>query len=174
MIRTDDILKNVRVAAPCSQSWEAMEGDDRSRHCGACRLNVYNLSGMTQEDAAELLRSREGRLCVRYYQRRDGTILTKDCPVGIRLARRRLANAVACALVILLAGIGIAARAIRGGGQPQPASWYEDGKNRIRHVEPVKTILDRIDPPPSMGMVATIGEAASPPAPAIPLTPTRP
>ena len=166
MIRNDDILKNVRVAAPCGQSWEAMEGDDRSRYCGACRLNVYNLSGMSLEEARKLIRSREGRLCVRFYQRRDGTVLTKDCPVGVRLARRKLANAIAFTLMILISGLGIAARALRGDKPSPPASWYGDSKNRIRQIEPVRTILNSIDPPAPMGKYA-MGEFVEPAPPFI-------
>ena len=37
---------------------------------------------MTEEEALKLVEEREGRLCVRFYQRRDGTVLTTDCPVG--------------------------------------------------------------------------------------------
>lgn len=62
-----------------------MPGDDCVRRCSACRLNVYNLSGMTRGEAAELLHRTEGRLCVRFYRRKDGTVLTSDCPVGKRL-----------------------------------------------------------------------------------------
>ena len=46
--------------------------------------NVYNLSDMTEEEALKLVEEREGRLCVRFYQREDGTVLTSDCPVGSR------------------------------------------------------------------------------------------
>lgn len=60
-----------------------MSGDDRVRFCGVCRLNVYNLSGMTRRDATELVQLVEGRLCVRFFRRKDGTLLTSDCPVGM-------------------------------------------------------------------------------------------
>jgi len=70
------------IASPCPASWDDMEGDDRVRFCPECELNVYNLSAMTEEKALKLVEEREGRLCVRLYQRRDGTVLTTDCPVG--------------------------------------------------------------------------------------------
>jgi hypothetical protein len=66
-----------------------MTGDDRVRACGQCRRDVFNLSAMTREQAEQLLVERTGRLCVRYYRRADGTILTADCPVGTRNKRRR-------------------------------------------------------------------------------------
>lgn len=76
-------LDNIRVAKPCSSSWDDMSGDDRVRFCRACKLNVYNLSGMSRRDATDLVQLVEGRLCVRYFRRKDGTVLTADCPLGL-------------------------------------------------------------------------------------------
>ena len=85
-------LENVRVASPCQTSWEKMQGDDRVRHCQECKLNVYSLSEMTRKDAERLIAKSEGRLCVRFYRRADGTILTRDCPKGYaRLSTASLA-----------------------------------------------------------------------------------
>lgn len=97
------LLAQIDVASPCSADWNAMRGDERVRYCGDCRLNVYNLSAMNREEAEELIRSREGRLCVRYYRRSDGTVLTRDCPIGIRELRRRLVRAVAAMAGLLVA-----------------------------------------------------------------------
>ncbi len=83
------VLEDVRVAAPCTAAWTAMTGDDRARMCGECNRHVYNLSAMTREQATALIAEREGRLCVRFFQRADGTILTADCKVGVRRRRRR-------------------------------------------------------------------------------------
>ena len=61
------------------------------RFCGKCEKNVYNLSGMTRDEAEALLIERNGDLCARYYQRSDGTILLADCTIGAgrRQGRRR-------------------------------------------------------------------------------------
>ena len=85
-------LDHVTVAAPCSAGWDNMVGDERVRFCGQCSLNVYNLSAMTKSDAERLVSQTEGRLCVRYYRRSDGTILTDNCPVGLRALKRRLSR----------------------------------------------------------------------------------
>lgn len=69
-----------------------MAGDDRVRYCGQCHLNVYNLSAMSAQEARKLVAKREGHLCVRFYQRRDGTVLTKNCPKGLKIVMRRLAR----------------------------------------------------------------------------------
>lgn len=83
-----EVLREVRVAAPCDQDWESMVGDDKVRFCRACRLNVYNLSAMDVEEAAERI-SQEGDLCIRFHRRADGTLLTRDCPVGVRRLKVR-------------------------------------------------------------------------------------
>ena len=102
MTKYDSPLDNLKIASPCSADWDSMSGDDRKRFCGDCRLHVYNLSGMTRYDAENLLRLSEGRLCVRYFQRPDGTILTQDCPVGwARLKKRASAFAAAAAALII-------------------------------------------------------------------------
>jgi hypothetical protein len=84
------MIDNIRIASPCPASWEQMQGDDRVRHCDACNLNVYNLAAFTEAEIRELVANRTGRLCGRIYQRRDGTVLTRNCPVGLRAVTRRI------------------------------------------------------------------------------------
>jgi hypothetical protein len=83
------VLENLRIATPCQADWNEMKGDDTVRFCGRCEKNVYNLSAMTREAGEALVREKEGRMCVRLYQRSDGTVLTNDCPVGVRRERLR-------------------------------------------------------------------------------------
>jgi hypothetical protein len=87
MKRAAGTLEEIRIAEPCNADWERMAGDERVRFCDGCRKNVYNLSAMNRTEAEDLVREMEGRLCVRFYQRRDGTVLTDNCPVGVRKAR---------------------------------------------------------------------------------------
>jgi hypothetical protein len=85
-----------------------MLGTERVRFCGECSLNVYNLSAMTKSEAERLISQTEGRLCIRYYRRGDGTILTKNCPVGVHALKRRLsriAGASISAVLSFFAGI---------------------------------------------------------------------
>jgi len=87
------------VASPCSMPWNAMAGTDLVRHCGECRLNVYNLSAMTEVEIQHLLGERDGqRVCVRFYRRADGTMLTQDCPRGLKRLTRRVS--MLCAAVL--------------------------------------------------------------------------
>ncbi len=105
-------LDSIKIASPCKANWDEMVGNNRERFCGECQLNVYNLSGMTKRDAESLLMNSEGRLCARFFRRKDGTIITKDCPVGWQAAKQRLSKmwtAIASVLITAVSGIGITA-----------------------------------------------------------------
>lgn len=105
------LLDRVRIAAPCSADWKEMRGDERVRFCDRCSLNVYNLSAMTRREAERLVVGSEGRLCVRFYRRADGTTLTQNCPVGLRALKRRVsrvASATAAAAISFFAGVAVA------------------------------------------------------------------
>jgi hypothetical protein len=109
MKRFTSPLRNVKVASPCLADWDRMIGGERARFCGQCELNVYNLSAMSASEAESLIARTEGRLCVRYYRRKDGSIITQDCPVGLRRLKVRAAKikrAVVAAVLGCLGGIG--------------------------------------------------------------------
>jgi hypothetical protein len=97
-------VHDITIASPCPANWEAMTGDARVRFCGQCKLNVYNLSEMTENDAEKLIVEHEGRLCVRLYRRADGTVLTKDCPVGF-MARMKSYTRKTCAAVAAVGAV---------------------------------------------------------------------
>ncbi|HEX8398074.1 MAG TPA: hypothetical protein VF644_11655 [Pyrinomonadaceae bacterium] len=112
MAKFTNPLANVRVASPCPANWDEMVGDDRKRFCGQCKLNVYNLSGMGRDEAENLLLNAEGRLCVRFYRRADGTVLTQDCPVGWKALKRKVSRTATAAfsfVVGLFGGLGFGA-----------------------------------------------------------------
>ena len=103
-----DPIERLRIASPCSVSWERMEGDERVRRCAECSLNVYNFAEMTREDVRVLIERNEGRVCARLYRRADGTVLTRDCPTGLRALRRRASRAAAAIVAALLSLPGFA------------------------------------------------------------------
>lgn len=101
-------FENITVASPCHESWGNMTGDDRVRFCGACERPVYNLSSLNGHEIASLIKETEGsRKCVRFYRREDGTMLTKDCPVGFARARRRVMGAFASFAAAALGGTAL-------------------------------------------------------------------
>jgi hypothetical protein len=103
-------LEKIKVAAPCKAEWRWMYGDQRVRFCGQCNQNVYNLSAMTREQAEDLILRTEGRLCVRFYMREDGTILTKNCSVGLQAIKDKFTSTrthILAAALALLTYLGI-------------------------------------------------------------------
>jgi hypothetical protein len=109
MKRFDSPLDRVKVASPCNVDWDQMIGNERVRFCGNCSLNVYNLSSLSRQQAESLIAGHEGRLCIRYYQRFDGSIITSDCPIGLQAVRHRLSQvkrAVVSVVLTFLAGVG--------------------------------------------------------------------
>ncbi|HEY5239993.1 MAG TPA: hypothetical protein VIJ22_00945 [Polyangiaceae bacterium] len=116
------LLDHVSIAAPCRASWDQMVGDEHVRFCGQCEKNVYNLSSLPREEAEALLVAKEGKMCVRLFKRADGTVLTNDCPVGVKKRRRRRAAlaAVGGSLMAAAAAVGLESRATMG--EPMPVT----------------------------------------------------
>jgi len=113
-----------------------MTGDERVRLCKHCSLHVYNLSDMPRSEAEAFVNRAEGRTCIRLFRRKDGTVLTRDCPVGLRALRQRLVRAVAALAGVMLAlatGTLFAGRlknvTLPGIGRPATvySEWIEPG-----------------------------------------------
>ncbi|MEZ5347202.1 MAG: hypothetical protein R2681_16770 [Pyrinomonadaceae bacterium] len=139
-------LDGIKVASPCSANWDEMYGDNRQRHCGECKMNVYNLSEMTKQEAESLIMNAEGRLCARFYRRADGTILTKDCPVGWKAVKKQMSKfwtAAASIVLTALSGIGITAYMNK-----QSANDHPDIMGAIAVETPQNT-----DPEPTVGEI---------------------
>lgn len=139
MAKTISLLDKCRIASPCDVGWVNMRGDDKVRHCDRCQLNVYNLSGMTRREAEDLIRSKEGRLCVSIYRRLDGTVLTADCPIGLRRARMALARMFGVGTSIVGACLAIAAT----------MGISSHVRVRLRELEPFSRVARWITPLPT-------------------------
>jgi len=101
-----------------------MAGNERVRHCSDCKLDVYNFSAMSAAEVERIVSRTEGRLCARFYQRPDGTMLTKNCPVGFRAAlwrATRVASATLAALMSLRPAMGQSTKVT-----PQPLTQIEN------------------------------------------------
>lgn len=109
-------LEAIQIANPCSADWDKMRGDDRTRFCQSCAKNVYNLSDMTRAQAQQLVNEKEGRLCVQFYQRADGTMLTDQCPIVLRPVRNGLRGAWKLAATGAAALVAIFASAAQSAG----------------------------------------------------------
>ncbi len=121
----------LKVASPCHADWEQMTGDDAVRFCHSCEKNVYQLSNMTTDQVNELFAKAEEMPCIRFYQRKDGTVMTQDCPVGARIVRRKRA------IVGLGAGVVSALYMLVPGSPPPPAESKAAAEpDTVEEVEP--------------------------------------
>lgn len=157
------LLDQVRIAKPCPASWNEMEGDERTRYCKLCKLNVHNISEMTREEAEAFLRKSDGRICLRIYHREDGKVMTRDCPRGVAAVRRKFALAITTVFGASVAALSYAV------ARPIPKGKFEQLKKEVRQHEPIKTILDKIDPPP-VYPPAILGSASIVHSPSAPIS----
>jgi hypothetical protein len=159
----NDLLDRVRIAAPCQTSWDAMEGDERMRFCTMCRKHVYNIAAMTSAEAETLIERSGDDVCARLYRRADGTVLTADCRVGLKLALyRRLRRFAACVALFAgtVAGVVSPARAesaAQNSPLPQPGkhstvsqAWIDWALDVLGfRPRPPRAFLGRICRPPT-------------------------
>lgn len=146
------LLEDLAIAAPCTASWDEMVGDEHVRFCGTCEKNVYNLSSLPREEAEALLAAKEGKMCVRLYKRADGTVLTADCPVGVKKRRRRRAafGAVGASLMAAAGAFGLAAQPQHTMGSAVPATPTAMGS-----VVMTGAVAVPVDPAPTTTTTAT-------------------
>ena len=156
-------LDVIEVDKPCPVSWDSMRGDERVRFCGECSLHVYNLSAMSRSQAEALVNARETgeRMCVRFYRRADGTVITQDCGGGVRAAARRAARWAAAAagavLCAALSPIGLKAFFDRDGNRPTvnaPATTSDwlfpaPAPAVVVGMMPAPVMGDVVSPPPA-------------------------
>ncbi|HEY0429079.1 MAG TPA: carboxypeptidase-like regulatory domain-containing protein [Pyrinomonadaceae bacterium] len=130
-------VNRLRVASPCKTGWETMSGDERTRFCRSCSLNVYNISEMTNAQVESLVKKTEGRFCGRIYRRADGTVLTKNCPVGLRAYYKRTARLAGAALGAMLGLFSISF------GQTEDKNSIDASKTKIvkTYAQPDGSIL---------------------------------
>jgi hypothetical protein len=113
---TRSIINDLKIASPCPMLWNNMERtpEEAIRFCGECRKNVYDVSLMNANEVSLLLQKSSingGSACMQLYRRADGTVITDDCPVGLKRVRdmwRRLKSAVAGLALVLTALPGMA------------------------------------------------------------------
>lgn len=128
----EDFLDKVRIASPCNVSWESMSGSARARFCSQCELHVYDISQLSRKEAVALIASTQDRICARIYRRSDGTILTRDCPIGLRAWRRRVSRIAGAALATVISLFSLAAAQKKR--TPDPA-WEMIGLHQIQRKQ---------------------------------------
>jgi hypothetical protein len=165
------LLDQIHVASPCTVRWEDMPGDNRTRRCEQCNLNVHNISALTRDEAEQVLQGlAHGRVCGWFYRRADGTILTQDCPVGLAKIRAKARRAMVriAMLLGLIGSAGVAA------GMTARTTWGD--RVRLRAMKPFSVVCEWIAP--TAAPVTVTGRLPSPPGMLMPRptppTPTPP
>lgn len=171
-------LGSLTIASPCPARWEDMTGDDKVRRCGQCDLNVYNIAAMSLGDAERVLGPalRGERVCAQLLRRADGTLITRDCPVGRACARERLLRStgrIAAAIAIAIGGAAIASAGNRT-ERDQASSL------RVRAAQPFALVAQWLNPAPPPAVfirgemvIAPSPRCTVPSAPATPATPNQ-
>lgn len=138
-----DMLDSLVIASPCSVPWDAMQGDDRKRLCCGCSKNVFNISDMSKKEAQSFLLENGTTQCMIFRRRFDGTIITDDCPVGLRKIRnacRAVYRAAASFVVLLLAAPGGMAQGTTAGATRSNSKGSNSGTSfpsNMNYVEDV-------------------------------------
>lgn len=147
-------LPELAVTKPCEESWEAMRGDARSRHCEACGKDVLNLAAMSRREVERVaLRVAAGdAVCGRVTRRMDGELVTLPDAPAPRFAwivqRTALGAAIATALPAM------AQTAPQSPPQAASQSAPAEGEVSLPEVPP--------DPQPVPGKAVVIGRLLHP------------
>ena len=104
------------IAKHCEESWAAMEGSSRERHCQSCDKRVHNFAAMTPREIEKLVFKSSGKLCARITRREDGSLVTlKSQP------RASLAAQVAVSASLALSAAGAIAQTTGKQARPETA-----------------------------------------------------
>lgn len=153
-------LHRIDIATPCTASWDKMAGNERVRHCGHCNKNVSNLSAMPEAEAAALLADdHSDNLCVRFYRRPNGTVMTSDCGAkaraGTRQAWRKLPGMALLALSVAGCADGMASTPMASKDAPLAVSPVSDNNAHPapagQAIEQTPTVVPAAAPPSHHG-----------------------
>ena len=144
----------VRIASPCNEKWEEMSGDERTRRCARCRMNVFNVKEMTEAEVRALFLKAEGRVCGQVFRRPDGTVLTKDCPTGLAAVRRKAAVAVMMAVAMVLSVVGFRSKSCATSSSDLREGWFQrtvsarflDARETLRQTRTFGPLIDELYP----------------------------
>ena len=123
-----DLSKLIEIKTPCTADWDSMIGNDRIRFCEHCNLNVNDLSQLTPKRVRRLVTKSNGRLCLRYQRRRDGSPIIKAVPAKLHKIGRRASRIAAGAFTATLSLSSVVAH-------PAPGSLGHEHVLASQHIE---------------------------------------
>ena len=135
--RKRDIKNQIQsyfISSPCSIKWDDMQAEQSNssvRFCGDCKLNVHNLSSLSDEEVVVLLNKKASgeRVCTYFYRKEDGTLVTDNCPKQLQQVRNRLQ---AYAASILVAPASVPSGAEPSAAVPKLTSCSDHIHSRFR------------------------------------------
>jgi hypothetical protein len=99
----------LHCASPCAARGDApLIGSGRERYCWRCGRDVYDIASLSPQDARAVLGLGGAAPPPRLYVRDDGSVMTADCPVGMRRRRVRRWLAASMWAFILAAPLALA------------------------------------------------------------------
>src|SRR6185503_8650094 len=106
-------------------SWEEMAGDERRRHCAACRRDVLDVAQLSPREIAAHLQASRGDLCGRATRRGDRLVMAPAIEPVAPAARgpQRRAPALAATLI----GAWLAASSAGAEADAAPPAAVADG-----------------------------------------------
>lgn len=110
------LLASLTVSNPCTESWDEMQGDARSRHCAHCDKDVHNLATMSPKAIEDLVIQTGGKFCGRVTRRSDGSLVTLKS-INRKPDRAAQFAGFAASLLIAVSSTGAAAKTSDEGNQ---------------------------------------------------------
>ena len=128
-----DIINNLKIASPCQMNWDEMQHTPEAavRFCGDCRKHVYDVAKMSAMETYLLLQKADmggGSACLQLYRRADGTVISDDCPVGLRRIRDGWRNVRSVAATFAVLICAQSAFAQKNGFHTPPAKAPSEGR----------------------------------------------
>lgn len=76
-------MRPLPLLVRCQESFTMMRGDDQTRRCERCGVDVHDLSARTEQEAREILASNSPPPCVRFaVERATGNVRFRAAVVG--------------------------------------------------------------------------------------------
>lgn len=126
MTTRNERLDRLAILSPCPESWQAMNGDERTRFCSRCQKHVYDLAALEAREIDALIEATQGRLCARITRDRSGRMITREPePSPFHLpdaVPARRASPIVAAVVTAVVGLTGAAWAEAPASPPAAAS----------------------------------------------------
>src|SRR5262249_52164023 len=89
---------------------------------------VYNFSDLTTAEIKSLLLETNGGICGRLHRRADGTIITRDCPVGLQALRQRVTRFAGAVFATVLSMCSVVFAQSRAEGLKQGVQQFSELK----------------------------------------------